>query len=350
MAPDFFYRNVKALALLFDRIILWSPIAEEFDKVRFTEQDLVSAFTKPVRGSPVLLPAGRTRFFNPDKGFEQNDRAFLDLLGREADRQKTVLPLTARDQFYDLMRYIQKNHSRRYQPVFEEISRNFNTGLVNPKNAERVRQHGVKNGVSYAYAGVAEFLMDMRVCADLDGATPTNPPVRHIVDRRHACGYGLLSELTHPKPLLRKIRNVSSYDPLNLRTREGREEREVVEHVNRIFQAQDMPWREILKLRRKLGADIKKAYKIVPAQEEAASEIPSIIDIRIALSVGILAGSASLSVQLDHGMGNRRARSSSTPARPYIARLRVFSLLICPSAWPLLHGSVIAFLTASMSR
>src|SRR5208337_946784 len=69
---------------------------------------------------------------------------------------------------------------------------------------------------------------------------------------------------------------------------------------------------------------------------------------RRAQTVTVPKGSASLSVQLDHGMGNRRARSSSTPARPYIARLRVFSLLICPSAWPLLHGSVIAFLTASM--
>ena len=47
--------------------------------------------------------------------------------------------------------------------------------------------------------------------------------------------------------------------------------------------------------------------------------------------------------------GNIRARSKSTPARPYIARLRVFNLLICPSVWPLLQGSNIAFRTASRS-
>lgn len=61
-------------------------------------------------------------------------------------------------------------------------------------------------------------------------------------------------------------------------------------------------------------------------------------------------GSASLPVHVGHGSGNKHARSSSTPARPYMARLRVFSLLICPSAWPLLHGSVMAFFTASRSR
>ena len=44
-----------------------------------------------------------------------------------------------------------------------------------------------------------------------------------------------------------------------------------------------------------------------------------------------------------------RARSNSTPARPYMARLRVFSLLICPSVCPLLQGSDIAFRTASRS-
>jgi transposase len=49
------------------------------------------------------------------------------------------------------------------------------------------------------------------------------------------------------------------------------------------------------------------------------------------------------------GAGNIRARMSSAPARPYIARLRVFKRLICPSVWPLLQHSVSAFLTASIS-
>jgi hypothetical protein len=47
--------------------------------------------------------------------------------------------------------------------------------------------------------------------------------------------------------------------------------------------------------------------------------------------------------------GAMRARSRSTLARPYMARLRVFSLLICPSVCPLLHGSNTALRTASMS-
>jgi len=50
------------------------------------------------------------------------------------------------------------------------------------------------------------------------------------------------------------------------------------------------------------------------------------------------------------GSGSIRARNSSMPARPNMARLSVFNLLIWPSAWPLLHGSAIAFPTASMSR
>lgn len=50
-----------------------------------------------------------------------------------------------------------------------------------------------------------------------------------------------------------------------------------------------------------------------------------------------------------HYAGSRRARRSSGPARPYIVRLSAFKRLICPSVWPLLHGSVIAFLTALMS-
>jgi hypothetical protein len=43
-----------------------------------------------------------------------------------------------------------------------------------------------------------------------------------------------------------------------------------------------------------------------------------------------------------------RARSSSIPARPYMAHLSVFNRLICHSC-PLLHGSSTAFRTAPMS-
>ena len=42
-----------------------------------------------------------------------------------------------------------------------------------------------------------------------------------------------------------------------------------------------------------------------------------------------------------------RARSNSRPARPDIAHLRVFNLLIWPSVCPLLQGCITAFRTAS---
>ena len=48
--------------------------------------------------------------------------------------------------------------------------------------------------------------------------------------------------------------------------------------------------------------------------------------------------------------GSIRARRSSRLARPYMARFIVFSRLICPSICPLLHGSEMAFRTASASR
>jgi len=47
--------------------------------------------------------------------------------------------------------------------------------------------------------------------------------------------------------------------------------------------------------------------------------------------------------------GNIRARSKSMPARPYIARLSVFSLMGCLSVCPLLQGSSTALRTASIS-
>jgi Protein of unknown function DUF262 len=49
------------------------------------------------------------------------------------------------------------------------------------------------------------------------------------------------------------------------------------------------------------------------------------------------------------GGGSTRARRSSTPALPYIARFSVFSRLIWPSVGPLLQLTVTAFLTAPMS-
>ena len=60
-------------------------------------------------------------------------------------------------------------------------------------------------------------------------------------------------------------------------------------------------------------------------------------------------GLIELLVQIAAYSGIMRARSRSTPARPYTARLRVFSLLICPSVCPLLQGSDTALRTASRS-
>lgn len=57
--------------------------------------------------------------------------------------------------------------------------------------------------------------------------------------------------------------------------------------------------------------------------------------------------SSSICVMLDARSGSILARRSSVLARPYIARLRVFSLLTCPSVWPLLQSCSMAFLTAS---
>ena len=68
------------------------------------------------------------------------------------------------------------------------------------------------------------------------------------------------------------------------------------------------------------------------------------------MSGAILAGSASLYVHIAVSNGSIRARSSSMPARPYMARFNVLRRLICPSAWPLLQCSTMAFLTASRSR
>ena len=57
----------------------------------------------------------------------------------------------------------------------------------------------------------------------------------------------------------------------------------------------------------------------------------------------------SLSMTFLHAAGTRRARSRSRLARPYIWRLRAFSLLIWPSVCPLDHGSRRAARTACLS-
>jgi hypothetical protein len=72
-------------------------------------------------------------------------------------------------------------------------------------------------------------------------------------------------------------------------------------------------------------------------------------DTRGAECMGADLGLPHISCSMNVGSGIIRARNSSVPARPYMARLRVFNRLICPSVWPLLHGSVTAFLTAQMS-
>ena len=62
-----------------------------------------------------------------------------------------------------------------------------------------------------------------------------------------------------------------------------------------------------------------------------------------------LGGSDLLLVQPVFLQRHHPSAEQVDPARPYIARLRVFNLLICPSVCPLLQGSNTAFRTASRS-
>ena len=282
--PAFFYKNVKALALLFDRLIIWSPNLEAFETAGFDVGDLVTAFTQPHDGDTVLVPAGRQRFFTPDQKYAPKDPTFRRIMEKEANVQGTVLPLTAHEDFYDMMRLIAKDHSHRFQPVFEDVSRNFNTQVVNPKNAQRVREISKLQHVPFAYAHVAEFLMEMRVCADLGQFQTDKPAVRHLVDSTAAEGYRMLATLAPHADSLRETAEVrpSDYDPLALKSRDNREERMVVEHVSRIFGAQTMSWKEVLEIRRQLGADIKEVYGIQSNDDNPARNVPAEVDLKIA--------------------------------------------------------------------
>ena len=81
----------------------------------------------------------------------------------------------------------------------------------------------------------------------------------------------------------------------------------------------------------------------MPALIEAAS-------LMISSQCSRMTGSASLCVLARKLEGQHSRPPQLYAGLPYMARLRVFSRLIWPSAWPLLHFSAIAFLTAARSR
>jgi len=69
----------------------------------------------------------------------------------------------------------------------------------------------------------------------------------------------------------------------------------------------------------------------------------------IFLLILVRGGSSSICVLMKRLEGQHSSSQDSAPARPYMALLRGFRRLICPSVWPLLQRSVSAFFTASIS-
>ena len=90
----------------------------------------------------------------------------------------------------------------------------------------------------------------------------------------------------------------------------------------------------------RVGVSLRQRWGVVFAGCKGRMKFgPSAFSVQgSSLGVGIQAASST------------RWRSKSKPPRPFIMRLIVFSLLICPSTGPVLHGSDRAARTATRSR
>jgi hypothetical protein len=101
--PDYFYPLLKVLCVLYDRVIVWSPMRDHLDKHGFSSSDFLAA-CDPSRARPVITPAGRPAWFDPntrrghpDEEARIIDAAFERRVGESARAQGSVVPAEYQD-------------------------------------------------------------------------------------------------------------------------------------------------------------------------------------------------------------------------------------------------------------
>lgn len=289
--PAYYYPLIKPLAIIYDRIYLWSPVASRLGAAGFDASDFLHACTSLGNQPAVIVPVARDTWFDgaqrslsPDPDFRRFDSSFECRIQAAAEhasrllRHETILSSSEKTEAAS------KASTIAVQPGLLESMAALAHGF-DENSLLRVQANAEQYGQSLAWGILMHFITDLMAISHLKGAVP-------LVRMDHAQGYFLgsqepRSETLEPTVLGRRMTSgeeLPGYDNITAK--------DIVQFLNNISNAQHLSWKQVLEVRADKGILLREWLDKVVNRRR----VTSVADLD---SVAL----ASAKVLLEHGRG-----------------------------------------------
>lgn len=274
--PSYFYRLIKPLAVIYDEILIWSPVGKELEEAFFPLGDFLQA-CKPTAGEPpVIIPSARDSWFDAD--FRRShpapecrnfDPLFENGVQEAAQKSGTILPTSDLATGYRVVDELWNSEEGRTRIgiMANEVGTKLPSSMM-----VRVEDVAEKASRPLPWAVANVFAQDVVAIHRLGAVAP-------LVRIDYARGYLCLAPSAGEETLRRRI--VLRQELPDLPT--GIKAADILKFLDDAYATSSMPWAEVAKLRKSSGKKIRRWLNQALAHQRrplSASTISEIADIR----------------------------------------------------------------------
>ena len=255
--PEFFYRNLKALALLFDELVVWQPSKAAIESAKVDPDEVLEGFRQSYDGPAIIVPGGRPGYFDGGSRDTRGPPEFRLNLAPAAESSGTIIPRNA-DNYYDLVDRLGPSWSPYMDVIEESLTSDLATRSAEIQaklaNMGESRPSAPKTKVFFA-----EFLMDMGVCGQLGRPTDNTFP---LVSDRWADAYRLINSASLNDDGGNPLGDVLERSPIISRNEHRGRFPDLPHRMDDFFHANLLPWSDIRKLKREIGPALRSYFRL----------------------------------------------------------------------------------------
>jgi hypothetical protein len=259
--PSHFYPLIKPLCVIYDQVLIWSPVQRHLEDSGFSSVEFLRACQASKDEPPVIIPLGRDHWFNremrrrhPDVDARDYDVQFESSIHIAALAAMGVLPSSDYRVGNDTVDHLLSGSAKereRIEAIVEKILPDYPSGgLARAQDVAYMMKKDLTWGV------VNNFVQDIRAISLL-GATSV------VVRPEQAAGYLVISPENAPENLAREevigevIQRIESKQefpelPPQITAQE------LIEFIDRAFGTSHSGWDEVISLRKHKRAAVRR--------------------------------------------------------------------------------------------
>ena len=267
--PEYFYPLIKPLCLIYDQVVVWSPIAEHLRVYGgFPPDDFLNACQPQDGNPPIIIPVGRDRWFNralryehPDEDAQEYSDFFDEGIRKISYAGNTVIPSNYENGYQILNKLLESSKERKriYKIAQERIEPGLPEGLI-----VRLDQVAERQGRDRSWAIANSYIQDLDALISIKKNArqlTRSSQLRPLVIPEHLEGYLFVSPENYSEPsdktILKELQG-------EIQLQEGLSDlpvdidfHQVGDFLEEAYQVSQLPWKEVLKIRQSKGNQIR---------------------------------------------------------------------------------------------